>query len=255
MENLNAKYKVVSQTQSSILTRSFLVAGLSFLLICLIGLGFGKLFEYEIYEKGNLSVVNSLYMISILLIFISMFGSILVFRNLLNQKTSKIIFWIGLYCLAQGIGFGMLFSLFAQDSWTLILMFGVSGIMFILCAVIGYFMSANAAFNLMKMLSIGWIATFILMILMFIPMIFMLSTGASYAGFQWYYSLIMGVFCLLFMGYISYDVWMISKTSEFAQIADSRAFNNLSLFFGYRLLIDFVGLFWTITSLVLRFRR
>lgn len=255
MENLNAKYKVVSQTQSSILTRSFLIAGLSFLLICLIGLGFGKLFEHEIYEKGNLSVVNSLYMISILLIFISMFGSMLVFRNLLNQKTSKIIFWIGLYCLAQGIGFGMLFSLFAQDSWTLILIFGVSGIMFILCAIIGYFMSANAAFNLMKMLSIGWIATFILMILMFIPMIIMLSIGGSYVGFQWYYSLIMGIFCLLFMGYISYDVWMISKTSEFAQIADSRAFNNLSLFFGYRLLIDFVGLFWTIASLILRFRR
>lgn len=255
MENLNAKYKVVSQTQSSILTRSFLVAGLSFLLICLIGLGFGKLFEYEIYEKGNLSVVNSLYMISILLIFISMFGSMLVFRNLLNQKTSKIIFWIGLYCLAQGIGFGMLFSLFAEDSWTLILIFGVSGIMFILCAIIGYFMSANAAFSLMKMLSIGWIVTFVLMILMFIPMIIMLSIGGSYAGFQWYYSLIMGIFCLLFMGYISYDVWMISKTSEFAQIADSRAFNNLSLFFGYRLLIDFVGLFWTIASLILRFRR
>ena len=83
----------------------------------------------------------------------------------------------------------------------------------------------------------------------------MLSIGGSYVGFQWYYSLIMGIFCLLFMGYISYDVWMISKTSEFAQIADSRAFNNLSLFFGYRLLIDFVGLFWTIASLILRFRR
>ncbi len=252
--NLKYNYKTLSQSQGSLLTRSFLVTGISFLLICLIGYGFGVLFNKMVFEWGKADAVNSLYMISVLIIFISIFGSMIVMRNLLSQQTWKIAMWIGLYCIGEGIGVGMLFALFANDTYTLVLLFGVCGALFITCSLIGKILTANGAFKLIKFLSYCMIAMFVLMILMFIPMILMIN-GASILSFRWYYWLILGLSCIFFMGYIAYDVFLISKTSQFVALEDNRAQTNLVLYFGYKLLIDLMGLFWTLANLLSYSRR
>ncbi len=253
--NIGQNYKVLSQKQGSILAKSFLVTGISFLLISLIGYGFGVLFSKCVYEWHYTQIVSSLYIISILLVFISIFGSVTAMRNLFTQKTSKIAFWIILYSIGQGIGCGMLFSLFTEDSYSMILIFGVCGAMFVLCALVGYLLNMRAAFGLAKLLRYGWGAMMFLMLLMFIPMTVMLVSGTTMWGFQWYYWLILGLSALLFMGYISYDVWMITNTAQFLNIDNSRAEINLVLYFGYKLLVDLMGLLWTVATIFARFGR
>ncbi|GHU50697.1 hypothetical protein FACS189459_5070 [Bacilli bacterium] len=46
---------------------------------------------------------------------------------------------------------------------------------------------------------------------------------------------------VLFMGYIAYDINMIKKMSSFISVEDTAGF-KMSLMFGFKLLIDFVGL-------------
>ncbi len=257
MENVNVgyNYKVLSTKHGSILIRSFLVTGVSFLLIALIGYAFGILFNKCVYEWHYFQTVSSLYMISILIVFISIFGSMIVMRNLFTQSTWKIVLWILLYCLGEGIGCGMLFSLFTNDSYSMILIFGVCGVVFGMCALIGYFLNMKAAFGLAKLLRIAWACMLFVMLLMFIPMTVMLVSGTTMWGFQWYYWLIFGLSAFLFMGYISFDVWMISNTAQFLNAGEDRAINNLVLYFGYKLLIDLMGLFWTIATFFIRFGR
>lgn len=256
MENFNTaidghKYKTQTEQQGSILSRSFLVTGISFLLICVIGYGFGVLFNKLIYEWNHFDVANTLVYVSILLVIISMIGSMVVMRKLLIQPTWKIVTWIGLYCLGEGLGLGMLFARFNTNSYSLVLIFGICGLVFLICALIGYFLTTRAAFTLARMLMWGAIAIMVLMVIMFIPMIIMLCTGTTMWGFEWYYWLILGLSGLMFMGYIAYDTHVIARTSEFMSIGSSQVINNLSLYFGYRLLVDLIGLLWTIASFVL----
>jgi hypothetical protein len=67
--------------------------------------------------------------------------------------------------------------------------------------------------------------------------------------------MIVGLSTILFFLYMVWDMAMISKMQNFMQINDSKFAFNLVMFFGWKLLVDLVGLVWNIAILVLRFAR
>jgi hypothetical protein len=52
-----------------------------------------------------------------------------------------------------------------------------------------------------------------------------------------------------------FDVAVISKMQQFLNYEDSRLVWTLSMIFGFKLLVDLVGLVWNIAILFLRFAR
>jgi len=71
---------------------------------------------------------------------------------------------IGIYVLAQGIGFGILFA--ALGTMDLIVVFGVAGAMFMITSLIGLMLSHKATITLGKIIGIASIAMLIVMAIM-----------------------------------------------------------------------------------------
>jgi hypothetical protein len=55
--------------------------------------------------------------------------------------------------------------------------------------------------------------------------------------------------------YMVLDFKAISKTQQFMDVSDAKISWTLGMVFGFRLLVDLVGLVWNIAYLVLRFAR
>jgi hypothetical protein len=55
--------------------------------------------------------------------------------------------------------------------------------------------------------------------------------------------------------YMVFDISAISKTQQFLAIDNSQLNWTLAMIFGFRLLVDLVGLVWNIAILVLRFAK
>jgi hypothetical protein len=52
-----------------------------------------------------------------------------------------------------------------------------------------------------------------------------------------------------------YDMAMASKISSFQSMQDDKIITKYVWMFGFKLLIDFIGLIWQLASLYLRFKR
>jgi hypothetical protein len=52
-----------------------------------------------------------------------------------------------------------------------------------------------------------------------------------------------------------FDISVISKTQQFLTIDNTQLSWTLAMIFGFRLLVDLVGLIWNIAIFVLRFAR
>jgi hypothetical protein len=87
-----------------------------------------------------------------------------------------------------------------------------------------------------------------------VVMIVTLFTGSSFMS-TGLWVLIVGISTLLFLFYMIFDISMISKTQQFINTEDKQLTWTIGMIFGFRLLVDLVGLVWNIAMLVLRFAR
>jgi FtsH-binding integral membrane protein len=108
---------------------------------------------------------------------------------------------------------------------------------FIISGLIGTVLTTKFTLSLGKILVVTTIAFLLvyfiaIMLTMFIP-------GAATNNF---YYLIYAIFGLLMIGYIMYDFSIIKKMDGFVAAQHSEIQKKLVFMFGFKLLIDFVGL-------------
>jgi hypothetical protein len=103
-------------------------------------------------------------------------------------------------------------------------------------------MSLKATESLGKfigVMSIGFM--FVFFIGMIATLIIGLTSTGGFMGDGLYIFLI-SLSTILFLAYMAFDMSLISKTSQFSQIDDNKVMFNFVLIFGFRLLVDLVGL-------------
>jgi hypothetical protein len=230
----------------------------------LIGFGISMGLIYGAADKIG-GWITGLWAISIILILVAMILSMVVngkfFLNMGQVKKSLVwSMWI-VYIIAEGAGFGILFTAFCvqfsidKGILYLLLIFAAGGVAFLICALIGKSLSTKQMLSFGRFvgyMSIGFMVVFgicmlIMMIMMFIP-----NVGWA-GGAMW--TLIIGLSTLLFLFYMIFDVSMISKTQQFIATDDKNVVWTVGMIFGFRLLVDLVGLIWNIAILILRFAR
>lgn len=278
-ENKTAKvktYKTLSQKQGKVLSRALLISGGSFIGIGIVGFALTYLFGWILsnawMNNPNSFAYEGMLIASVVIILVTMIGSMIVMGRATKSKTSTLIVWMVIYSLGQAIGFAMLLSgiaalvyLIGQAGVSLgffnpitdcILVFVVCGVLFCLCAAIGYGLSAKAAFRLMKFMGFAYLAMFVLSICMIIPcIIFLVNPSQSGSQFfEWYTFLIYAIFALMFMFYITWDVNVIAKSAMFMNYEDNKLETNMAIYYGYKLLVDLMGLLWIAMSMMLRVR-
>ncbi|WKX02204.1 Bax inhibitor-1 family protein [Candidatus Mycoplasma mahonii] len=250
--------------QSKVFTKAFSYASIAFMIITLIGvavwqiinqtgvlagLASAKSYDFEMYSKiatsSDAAMLAKVSFVGMGLIMVSFVIRIIwTFRFMKASKTFIIVNYL-VYVAAQGIGFGILFTMWkAQD---ILIAFGVAGVLFGVMAFAGY--KARDLSKLGVFLFYGSIAMLVLGI---ISMILYFS-GIYSDKLIFVYFLAAGVLTLL---YISYDVWLLKKFSEkLEHTNDPEMEFRISAFFGFRLLTDIVQLIWIVLRLMRYFGR
>lgn len=257
------RQKTLSRSQMSLLNRSMLYAGIGFVLIALIGFAIAM----GIWKSNNIETLNNsitlLWTFSIILILVSMILSMVVnvklFTRMGNVSKGLIYSMWTVYIVAEGLGFGLLFLAFMvqfngqQGILYLIFVFAAGGIAFMIAALIGKSLSTKAMMSLGKFISILSIA-FMVMFFVFMIATIVASFTSSF-GSEGLFLMIIGLSTILFLLYMVFDISVISKTQQFLTIDNTQLSWTLAMIFGFRLLVDLVGLIWNIAIFVLRFAR
>lgn len=269
---MNLFKKLTSRSQfhtkeQSILTSVFSYAGISFLSVCAIGfavwgmiassgllkvLGNGR-FNWDIYRQiasQNPSAVKTIG-------YLSMIGGVLIILSFILR-----IFWIfrfdrvskpfiytvyASFIIGQGVGFGFLFA-----SWNapdLIAIFGITGGLFAVMAITGYF--AKNLRGMIPFLVVGGLAVFVLAMINTI----LYASGIYNDKLTFLFLTLSGIMAFL---YIMFDVWWIKRTNDsFSQAAfmDKDDRFRLVAFFAFQLLTDFIWLLWTVARIYARIRK
>ena len=248
--------------ETTIFTKAFGVAAFGFILISLIGVivwlsvdasGLlrdisNKKFDWSMYKNmqgsDKMAMLGKISIAAMALIMISFVLRIIWAFRFRTAGKFFIYSVFSIYIVAQGLGFGILFTLWrAQD---LLIIFGVAGGMFAVMSFAGY-----KAKDLSRMGIYLFYATIGLLVLSAISMI-LYFTGIYDNVLIFIIILGSGVITLL---YTMYDVWLLKKFSRTQGLNydDDMRF-RIIMFFGFRLLTDLVQLVWTVARLLRYFR-
>lgn len=257
-----SRQKQLSHSQMSLLNRSMLYAGIGFILIALIGFGIAM----GLWSANGQALINSvplLWTFSVILILVAMILSMVVnvkfFTRMGNVSKALVLTMWGIYVVAEGLGFGMLFLCFMvqfemqQGILYLMFVFAAGGVAFLIAALIGKSLSNRATMALGKFISMLSIA-FMVMFFVFMIATLIVSLTGSFAS-DGLFLMIIGLSTILFLLYMVFDISAISKTQQFIGIDNTQINWTLAMMFGFRLLVDLVGLIWNIAIFVLRFAR
>ena len=259
---MNSIKRKTMTKETTIFSRAFGVAALGFILISVIGLmvwlsvdatgllrGIAdKKFDWSMYNNlGGSDKIDILGKVSIAAMGLIMVSFVLRIIWAFRFRTAGKFFIYSvftIYIVAQGLGFGILFTLWrAQD---LLIIFGVAGGMFALMAFAGYH-----AKDLSKMGVYLFYAMIGLLVLSTISMI-LYFTGIYDNTLIFIIVLGSGILTLL---YTMYDVWLLKKFSKNEDLNyDEDMKFRIVMFFGFRLLTDLIQLIWTIARLMRYFR-
>ena len=248
--------------QKSILTMSFVKAGLGFLIIGVLSFLFGFIWYYSFMNNlkpdfANVLVVT-VFSIAIALIIISSFISMIWSLKIFERSMGfNITVWI-IFILGQSLGFSLIIFLFG--AYLMLVAFGIGAFACFLLSLIGYFISNKTAYTLQK---IEYVLSFVCMGVFFIFMIVTICfavLGNSITFFNvhvWIYFVLFTVFILLMVISIIRLVNQIKNCSQFAEITDAssgRISHQLSWLFGYILLSQFIEIVWYIVYILIVIR-
>lgn len=264
--NLNLNKTPAAIQSNSLLKRSFLLAGILFAIVCIIGFitkaiidRTGALSDYYASTSSSwdtsfltqsdesFKVVKIIFGFGGVCIIASAICSLVwVFRISKASKTFIVVNYT-LFALAQGIGFGSLFIVFQATE--LLAIFGIAGGIFLAMGAIGFLIKDGT--KLLPFILIGFAVSVVL------------SLISTIMYFTNVYSDNLILFITIFTGfmtciYIMFDVWYIRRSGQFYEmqsINDSDMAFRLAAFFGFRLASDLVSLVWTVARLYLRSRR
>ena len=245
---MNTQRNTVFKTflgQKTMFTKSFLIAGLGFLGICLVGFLTSYLL-FKTVEQALNDQTSRILTTALVIIFVSSIVNLIWAFRIMSASRTFIYFAFGLFIVAEGFGFGLLFALFNIQDLSII--FGSAGFIFLAMALAGY--RAKDLSPMVPFLIWGSIA---LLVMGLFSMVLVL-TGVFSGGLMILWTILVGV---LTMAYTAFDVWRLKVLSQQASenMADSEMVFRFTAFFAFRLLSDFVALIWTVARLYLWLRR
>lgn len=252
---------IFNQSQTRLMTRSFLITGICFSLIFAIAYGLFELL-YNLYPISQQvrNLTNVLLTLGPILILVANIMGWFMRPRLSSIGFGFMVFATGFYILANAIGFALVFfgvklAEFVNDRYRLIdvvSMFAIGGLMFIAMAAIGKAMSRQASIKLGRFLFfavIAWIIGSLIISLSFgfgrrgvNPIIMIVST------------IISGIIYLLYIVYITSQ---LKQHSEFLAYDNSEKnlLRSLSLSYGFYLLVGLIGLIWSLIHLLFLSKR
>lgn len=237
-----------SKLQVSMMSKALLTASIGLILTCLIGF----LFSY-IYSVSNVSI-GLLQSLSTVFIIISVVCTFVWMFKIQNASNLLIFGTIGIYCLANGIGFGSLFYLLKFNE--IMIIFGAVAVIFFGTWFISSVVSVKFMMSFSKFIIIATIVYFIFNIGMFLFNFFNIfgmryGSGISY---QWIYLISSAVSGLLSIGYLAYNMFNIQRMDKFLDSTPELK-NKYALFFGFTILMSLISIIWTMARILLFSRR
>lgn len=252
---------VFTQTQNKVLTRSFLVTGLSFIAIFLIAYGLYEiLFRFAI----GTNAANILMFVSPFIIFIATILGLFMRPRITNSSVRFMVFVISLYTIAEGIGFAALFYAISYSAYVgytnynlidIMFLFAIAGLMFTGMAIVGANLSRRATAKLGHFL---FVATIVFIIFsLFFSLIFAFTVYSGNQSQVLILAVVSVISGLLNLGYIAWIVSVIKKTTEFMNLNSETGIKvkrSLGIYFGFWLLVSLVGLLRNLINLYLLFK-
>jgi hypothetical protein len=186
--------------------------------------------------------------VAIISILVSQIMAMVAFARIERVSKITIAILFSIYILGYSLGFGILFVAIhasyptAKGTFLITLAFAAGGLSFLVAGIIGHRMSNRAAMTMMKfigMLSIGFFIVFGIFMTLFIVSAF---TGAFANVIDKFYILLIALSTILFFLYMIFDFVIINRIQAFVDLADSKIAWNFALMFGFKLLMDLVGL-------------
>lgn len=248
-----------SKVQSSLLTKSMLISGIGFMIICGLSALFTYLFRMAPEILNNFgTVLGFVFGFLILSMIVSMLWVKILWKG---KSTGLTITVYSIYIVMMSIAFGFLFAFLqnGQNPYTfLCVCFAVTGLIFLLVALIAKVITLNGILTYGKVVAISSIVMGVLMIAFFITMIVMATTG----GHGWEAADVISWMCLGFVAlvtffYIIIDIRSIMGISEFNQYTSSemKLPSGVVWYCGFRLLSDLVNVLFLVIIFLARFSR
>jgi FtsH-binding integral membrane protein len=172
--NLHGQFQTKKQT--SILSRSLLVAGIAFGLMFAFSLALYLILNKYVTVGKNDGIISSLYVIAIICIIATLIMSFFTLRRIEKVSLALLISMIALYGIGNGLSFGILFyaislSQSAVNMIDIMLCFLVTCVVFAISGVVGTILSLKFTLSLGKFLMIATMSfIFTFLILMFISL-------------------------------------------------------------------------------------
>jgi len=238
------------KSQTSLLAKALLIAGIGFVLIC--GLSVLFMWAFLHLDPSVLIQANILFPVVFGCLLLSMGISMLWMKILWKGKaTGLTILVYSLYIISMSVGFGFLFArLWLLQYKIIFLAFGVTGLLFLLLALISKVIGARGMITFGKIVMVTGIISGILFFAFMITMLIVGITGgwggASLINAYSWLILALTSFAMFF--YIIVDIKVISKASEFNEYTGvSEMAPAVVWYFGFKLLSDIVNLlFWVV---------
>ena len=249
-------------TEKDFLKKTFLIAGVGFLSIFVIGiltnffidssgilreeLNSTTRFNFGLYRNIQFSgAISRLARVSLLagIIIIASLILILIWSFRIFKASKPFIYiTFSSYVLAQGLGFGILFV--TWKAIDLIGVFAVAGSIFMIMALYGYKTKRNLI-TWGKWINIGLMVAFVMVLINVILYFSKIYTNVIGIG-------VVTLFGFIIVAMIAYEVYLIRKTNEYAQAIggyDEMTNFRLTMFLGLKLLMTFISLIWIVARI------
>ena len=270
--------QTLTKTQGTILGRSFGYAALGFVIMAALIAGLTCAWQFGVFNDGNWYWNNPAYqglnigltigsfVLTITSAILSMFWQ---GKMMTNQKATGMTFLVwGFFIVGQAMAFSWLMfmlnnSIYRNPQgnvislwWVCPAAFGLAVVLFGLMSIIGYSLSNKGQLTVKKMMLAVGLAFGIMMLPMFILMLMSIWMPWGAGTMFWLCFVMMILFLFLLLLSILSIIGDIKRCDQFAQLnipseQQGTIVKNLSLMFGFSLLVEFVCLVWLLIWLIL----
>lgn len=244
--------QVQTKTSQWLLLNSLLWAGLGFILVGLLSLGYSALIK----TLMNQTTLNSdAYMISSFIVLFA-FMILSFFINIkwasnVTQASWGLVFFVWFVDVILLTGMIAPLVTLINNPQLVFIVIAASGGIFALVGAIGYcLINTKIAMNLVKLV---W---FIIIGLFLFQLVFMLTFAFLYTNsFSWFYLLFDICYLIVSVAMVALTFFSISKSGEIYQdVANKQEKIKLGLYFGLQLLISFVIMFTYLLRIIARLK-
>lgn len=249
MENSTFLNKKLVTRKTKLITSSTLWAGLGFLVVGILCIAFSFIIKESLKNNfdNNYFIISGV--VSIVGLIIAMVFEFRWSFNIHNSSWGTIITAITCNILAYTLIIAP-WVVLIQDSWVITTAIAITGLSFVVMAMIGTFISDKAAFSMMKIVGILTLVFFVFQLAFIFILVF---AWRSYEMWQLIYN---ALFILILVPYIVLSFWQISKTELFyGELDDAAQRRKVSLFFGLIILKQFISLLMIIVRMLAWARR